>query len=518
MTAPGPDSGTSERSLSRDLRPLLLAGLGALCGLAVGAFSLRGIFEADPRIEDLLDDPALREELVRELALTSPGYFDSHPDPVVARVLQPNLSTRGAHDVEVTTNAYGMREGAYAMPKPEGVVRVVLLGDSYVFGWRVKAEERVGEHLRRMLGERARPGSRIECLHLAVSSWNLEAECAFVLRQLEELDPDLVVHVTIENDLDDSVGVRGVGLMATMVPARPERADGFLASSFPSLRLSISRQNLLSSGLDWESQQRYQSAAAAIARLREALARRRPEARYLMLVRWSAMTTSFHRWIGADLPEDQVLYVPQDVVMDPARWIDAYDEHWSPRMHAEVASWLYGWIRAQGWLDSLELALWPAAEAEALRIARAGRAEAVRAVEDVWALYLDKLASALDLTALTPLAATQIHGGVDGSGLVSPYASILLARRAGTTLRVSGRALGDALLSGSLVRVSLDDLEIGSIELQPDSPIEFSAPIPPALDGRAHLSVRFESEDFVYRGEDLRRCVVFRLDRVALEP
>ena len=98
--------------------------------------------------------------------------------------------------------------------------RVVLLGDSFVFGNSVRAEDRFGVLLEKELSARSRSTTEtgIEVLHIGIGSWNTRAQCSFLRRQLSDYDPDLVVQVFIGNDLDDNYGVRGFGTLADFDP------------------------------------------------------------------------------------------------------------------------------------------------------------------------------------------------------------------------------------------------------------------------------------------------------------
>ena len=60
-------------------------------------------------------------------------------------------------------------------------------------------------------------------------------------------------------------------------------------------------------------------------------------------------------------------------------------------------------------------------------------------------------------------------------------------------------------------------LEVEKLVIQPGQTFELHVPLPAELGRRRVLNVRFRAEDFVYRGSDLRQCVVFQLERVALE-
>src|SRR5262245_57024878 len=162
-----------------------------------------------PSVARILADPALRRAALAEIVRTSRGGNDSHPDADVARVLVPGTTGNDGH-IDVQTNRFGMREREYVLPKPAGLVRVVVLGDSYVYGVNCPAEQRLGEFLERDLEARsAARAHEIEVLHLGVPSWDLISECSFLRRQLDQLRPDLVVQVTCINDLYDVCGVRG---------------------------------------------------------------------------------------------------------------------------------------------------------------------------------------------------------------------------------------------------------------------------------------------------------------------
>jgi hypothetical protein len=188
-------------------RALLL--LGVVCvGLAGACVILwnRGA-EASPVNE--LDDPRVREAAVARLVAAGAGGWDTFPDPEVGRVLQPDLRGRSMSGVGLASDELGLREGPVARPKPAGTTRVVLLGDSFVMREAVEAGDRLGvflaKDLRALDGAGAGP---IECLHFGLDSWNIVAEAAFLRRQLGLVQPDLVVHLLIRNDLETNAGAR----------------------------------------------------------------------------------------------------------------------------------------------------------------------------------------------------------------------------------------------------------------------------------------------------------------------
>ena len=131
---------------------------------------------------------AARQALIERLVAQSIGLYDSHPDPDVGRVLLPGLRNATFAGQPVSSNALGLREVQVQLPKPAGVVRVVLLGDSFVFGYGAAARDRLGVHLARFLRERCAglgEGERqVEVLHVGVVSWGLVAEAEFLRRYL----------------------------------------------------------------------------------------------------------------------------------------------------------------------------------------------------------------------------------------------------------------------------------------------------------------------------------------------
>ncbi len=462
--------------------------------------------------EEALRDPEVRREVIRKLSENA-QHFDAHPDPEVGRLLIAERELHGA-----STNAIGIRERPFELDKPPGVVRIVLLGDSFVFGLNIADADRLGVALEHHLDERAaEPKPRFECLHFAVNSWNIRSECAFLRRQLDRLRPDLVLQISLPNDLDDVSGVRGFGAEASFAPAHRERADSVLLDRYPGSFLNHNTRNFLARGEDWESRTRFAGALAAIQALQAAAARLPEPARYVLIPHWGPLAPPLHQHLGSKLAPEALAYLPVEFALDKSAWLTPSDSHWNPSGHARVAQFLYGLIRVRKLLPRVELDAWPEAERMAEDWTRDGLAFARDRSDRARDLVRDPVAS-IDLPDFTLAEARQVHGGLDLEGLVSPYASLVLQRAAGTTVvTVTGRALPDRALAGARVRVFLEELEIGAFELEPEAALALHVPIPAVLDGREFLNLRFESSDFVYRGDDLRHCVVFRLQRAALE-
>jgi hypothetical protein len=459
-------------------------------------------------------DPGLRKELIERLVARSKGIFDTHPDPDVARVLQPGLENVGFEGTSVSSNEWGVREASYRLPKPPDVVRVVLLGDSYVFGYGAHANERMGVHLRQFLNQQALsfPGN-VEVLHLAVGSWNAVSECEFARRQLSELAPDLLVQLLVTNDLDDNPGVRGFGARASFAPRTPERTDAMVSLTYPVEFTRKGNTNYLLEGVDWESRERYAELARHVERLARAVEAN--GGRYLLVAHWAGYKAKLRRFLGDGLREDQLLWLPDLFQTNKNLWVGPEDPHWNGAGHKLLAELLFGVIRGRSLLPVLQLKPWPAVERKADALEKDGHAQAHA---EPPAAYWGPRRPVLGRLVFAPPTAEslrQVYTGIDQRGRVSPYAAVLLAGAAGR-LVLRGRSLDRPELDGVEVAVFVDELQVGSFELRSGLKIDHAWPLPAELRGREHVAARFVTPDWVYAGDQGRHCVSFTLEELAL--
>jgi hypothetical protein len=495
------------RPPSRAARAIVFLSATSIALLAASIYLLASRPSRDVIVnpQAALDDPVVRGAVVRQLMAANPGILDSHPDPKVARVLKPNVEMVSWGGVEVASNVWGMRERHYEMPKPEGTLRIVLLGDSYVLGYGIEARDRLGVHLERELALRARGDSTldIECLHLGVTSWNTVAECTFVLRQLGELDPDLVVQVFVHNDLDDGCGVRGFGVRADFDPARPEWPTSRVTHSHPVAFLDAPKCSLLAHGLDWESRHRYEVAMDHVARLDSELARR--GSAYLFLaaldLRPSRALLSYLREV---LDDDRIALIGWPFMSDPANRISASNGHWNRNGQERMARFLYGLIQQRGLLPELDLSPWEEAD---LEVERLHEAELERVDRPTKPLRPIEVPSELS-------DATQIYGGIDESWQVAPYASVLLMPRGQRTLTLTGSFLDRPEIDGGTVELFVDERSVGRLEIEAGRDFTVRFPIDEELAARDYVAVRMVSDQWVYAGYGRRKCVSFVLDEL----
>jgi lysophospholipase L1-like esterase len=110
--------------------------------------------------------------------------------PGLAYELAPNRE-RHERGALIRTNSYGMRDDE---PRSESsdVRRVVVLGDSFTFGFGVSGDETYPNVLERLLKERS-GGDRFEVLNFGVGGYSTRDEVLTLRYKAMEWDPELVV-------------------------------------------------------------------------------------------------------------------------------------------------------------------------------------------------------------------------------------------------------------------------------------------------------------------------------------
>jgi D-alanyl-lipoteichoic acid acyltransferase DltB (MBOAT superfamily) len=106
----------------------------------------------------------------------------------------------------LTTNRHAMRDREYSLAKPEGVLRIALLGPSYVMGDGV-GDDDVFDNLveDRLNRERTPELPRIEILNFAISALAPTQQLYLLEEKVSAFDPDIVILVSEkQNDLEAS--------------------------------------------------------------------------------------------------------------------------------------------------------------------------------------------------------------------------------------------------------------------------------------------------------------------------
>jgi len=124
--------------------------------------------------------------------------LDRLPDPELKFRNRPNFAAT-YEGVELRFNEYGLRDDPIG-PKACGEYRIVALGDSQTMGWGAPREVIWTVGLSRALSERL--GRPVRVINTGVPGYESRQEYRYLLRQGYQLDPDLVLLLYVENDVD----------------------------------------------------------------------------------------------------------------------------------------------------------------------------------------------------------------------------------------------------------------------------------------------------------------------------
>lgn len=131
--------------------------------------------------------------------------------PGVGHEHRPN--TAGTYmGVPVSINSMGLRDNEYALAKPDGQVRVLMLGDSLTFGWGAPVEGTTSKALERLLN--AEGGTQYQVINTGVGNTNTAMQTAYFLNRGHQFQPDVVVLNYFINDAEKT----------------PEKKENFLTS------------------------------------------------------------------------------------------------------------------------------------------------------------------------------------------------------------------------------------------------------------------------------------------------
>jgi lysophospholipase L1-like esterase len=199
----------------------LAARLGL--GLAATVFAL-GVCDGALRwvdgrgLVDRLAAPATLEEL--------PPFKPTRDHTILGYDLEPGWQGRQVtrdSDVEVTINSLGLRDDELPREKAPNVWRLVVLGDSFSFGWGVERGEVYCDLLEQGL---AHAEQTVQVVNAGVPGWGPVQEWLWLLHQGHSFAPDAVLWQLSTNDVDE-LAMNGVELGPDLLPLSMSR-DGLL--------------------------------------------------------------------------------------------------------------------------------------------------------------------------------------------------------------------------------------------------------------------------------------------------
>jgi len=100
-------------------------------------------------------------------------------------------------------NQYGLPDVSHPLPKPPGVRRIVVLGDSFTVteGWDLRYDDLFGPYLARRL-QALDPSHRYEAILCARAGWTTVDEVTAYIHFCDQFQPDWVVLAYVLNDVE----------------------------------------------------------------------------------------------------------------------------------------------------------------------------------------------------------------------------------------------------------------------------------------------------------------------------
>ena len=168
----------------------------ALSGLALGAGSLV-IFFGLLELYAQRANSEIPERLSRSDALGMAQL--EQRDPELFWRYRPNQDFRW-HEIDVTTNDFGLRDRPRTREKPPGVFRILSLGESTTFGDRLEATENYSYLLEQTLNADQTLGRPVEVWNCGVCSYTTYQSVKWLERDGLSFQPDMVLLYHEMND------------------------------------------------------------------------------------------------------------------------------------------------------------------------------------------------------------------------------------------------------------------------------------------------------------------------------
>jgi hypothetical protein len=214
----------------------LLQGLLALCGILFAIALASGIYaywssgEVRKAKSLVMGPQELMERLMKGRA--SDECARPHTISDIGFVLNPAMERCTLwvdEDQPYDVNSLGLRGEEIRPPDPAEPrrTRILVVGDSWVWGWKQSDDDRLTIQLAELLREGiaaagGEPGTaeRYEFLSVSMPAWNVISEHAFLEAHFARLQPDQVIWVMTQNDVIDIAGVIPPGVIAHSLSAQ----------------------------------------------------------------------------------------------------------------------------------------------------------------------------------------------------------------------------------------------------------------------------------------------------------
>lgn len=179
----------------------------------------------------------LMEGALRILHITAPLQYE--PDPRFGWGHTPNGSAwrkQDGREVQVQINAQGLRDSPHAYNKPEGVYRIIVLGDSFAEAVQVPLEASFPKLIETILMAKRLPSeSGAEVINAGTSGYGTDNELLFFRTEGAKYKPDLVLlEFCICNDVRNNwYELENVDAGGFRKPYFAPEGNGLVLKSYP---------------------------------------------------------------------------------------------------------------------------------------------------------------------------------------------------------------------------------------------------------------------------------------------
>ena len=191
---------------------LVLSSVSLTVAVLCGAYLYFNFSRITSLKAELLSARAVQERLFQGQGMDHALY--PHRRGSVGYVLNPHMRQAtlwGLPDKPYPVNPLGLR-GDRIKPKKNGVQRILLVGDSWFFGWLLEEKDKLEHRLQRLLSAKVK-GREFELITVAIPGWNVRSQNAFLENHWGVLDPDFIVWAMCTNDAEDIGGVSPPGIL-----------------------------------------------------------------------------------------------------------------------------------------------------------------------------------------------------------------------------------------------------------------------------------------------------------------
>lgn len=178
-----------------------------------------------------------QDELQTELFETASGdqAFYPHTLREIGFIFNPYLkhATWMGHEGETyPVNSLGLRGEEIPREKKKGKTRILIVGDSMVFGWKLKEEDKLSGVLNKICADRL-GRDKFEFFTAALPGWNIKSEATFLESHLERLKPDFIIWSVAANDGEDAGGAVPPGILGNWnSPQKKKQVPFFFMQKF----------------------------------------------------------------------------------------------------------------------------------------------------------------------------------------------------------------------------------------------------------------------------------------------